>query len=67
VAIIETALVARGLLQRTDVTVGWSPALDAALDAFKRSERLGEKGVTLRVLDRLEVIGELTHTINPGP
>jgi hypothetical protein len=42
----------------------WSPALEAALDAFKRSERLGEKDITLRVLDRLGVIAELSHTKN---
>jgi tetratricopeptide (TPR) repeat protein len=63
VSIVETALVARGLLQRADATASWGPALDAALDAFKKSQRLSEQNVTLRVLDRLGVISELSHTI----
>jgi predicted acylesterase/phospholipase RssA/tetratricopeptide (TPR) repeat protein len=66
VTIVERALVDRGFLQPTDVTATWNSSLDAALDAFKRSEHLGEGGVTLRVLDRLGVIVELSHTIRTG-
>jgi hypothetical protein len=47
----------------SDVSGKWSPALTAALNAFKISEKLPEKDVTLRVLDRLGVITEISATI----
>jgi tetratricopeptide (TPR) repeat protein len=64
VAIMENALLARGFLQRSDLANVWSPALIAALTAFKSSEKLGDKSdVTLQILDHLEVITALATTI----
>lgn len=67
VTIVERALVDRGFLQQTDMSAAWTPSLEAALDAFKKSERLGEVNVTLRVLDRLGVVAQLSHTIKTAP
>ena len=58
--ILEKALVARGVLRPEDVQGKLSPALSAALDAFKKTAKLPEKGITLRVLDKLGVVAELS-------
>jgi TPR repeat protein len=62
VAIVEKALVNLGFLLASNVTGNWGPALATAIDEFKVSAKLPEKGVTLRVLDRLGVIAEISTT-----
>jgi tetratricopeptide (TPR) repeat protein len=64
IAILENALLAGGFLQRQDVSNAWSPALVAALAAFRSAEGLSNNsGVTLQVLDRLKVVAALATTI----
>jgi TPR repeat protein len=58
--ILERSLVAQGFLEYVDVRGKWNPALSAALEAFKKMAQLPEEGVTLRVLDKLGVVDELS-------
>src|SRR5262249_47908958 len=46
-AIVQNALVAKGFLTPQDANGTWGTATDAALDAFKRSAQLPDKGLTL--------------------
>jgi tetratricopeptide (TPR) repeat protein len=59
-SILEKALVSRGLLKAEAVQGKWNPALSAAIEAFKAGAKLPEKGITLRVLDKLGVVDELS-------
>lgn len=63
VKLVEQSLIGRGFLQSAHASDTWTPNLDAALDAFKRSQRLDDEKVTLQVLDRLDVIAPLSRTI----
>jgi tetratricopeptide (TPR) repeat protein len=65
VSIIEKALVARRLLKPEDLQSEWNGTLLAAVDAFKKSAQLPERGISLRTLDRLGVIDELSASISP--
>lgn len=58
--ILERALATKGFLKREDMQGGWSTALSNAVDVFKRAESLPEKGVTLRVIDKLGIVDEVS-------
>jgi TPR repeat protein len=62
--ILERALVTRGLLKAEDVQRKWNPTLSTALEAFKKTAHLPEKGITLRVLDKLGVVDELSASFH---
>lgn len=65
-AIVQNALVAKGFLTPQDANGTWGTATDAALDAFKRSAQLPDKGLTLRVIDRLGIVDQISASINAG-
>jgi tetratricopeptide (TPR) repeat protein len=53
--LVEQALAARGLLKPEDVTGQFGPAAQLGVEEFKKRNSIPDKGVTLRVLDRLGV------------
>jgi hypothetical protein len=64
-SILEKALVARRLLKPEDLQGKWSDVLLAAVEAFKKSVQLSDRGISLRTLDRLGVVDELSANISP--
>jgi TPR repeat protein len=53
--IVQNALVERGLLQPQDANGTWGSRTDAALKDFKQLAQLPDRGLTLRVIDRLGI------------
>jgi hypothetical protein len=62
--IVQNALVERGLLQLQDANGIWGSRTDAALEAFRRSAQLPDRGLTLRVIDRLNIVDKFSATIS---
>jgi tetratricopeptide (TPR) repeat protein len=60
--ILEKALVGSGLLRIEDLRGKWSETLLAAVEAFKKTAQLPDRGISLRTLDRLGIIDELSTT-----
>jgi hypothetical protein len=58
-ALLEQALLGKGYLKSNAVEEKWTAALSEAIEAFKSENNLTEKGITLRVLDRLGVVDSL--------
>jgi tetratricopeptide (TPR) repeat protein len=58
--IVQNGLVKRGLLQPQDANGIWGSATDLALETFKRSARLPERGLTLRVIDKLDIVDKIS-------
>jgi TPR repeat protein len=62
--ILADTLAAKGFLDTlTTVNRTWSPELSGAVEAYKKAEQISDKGVTLRVLDRLGVLAQLSNTM----
>lgn len=61
--IIQRALVSRGLLPAGEATGSWGAATEVAFKAFKQREQFPEEGITLRSLDKLGVVDELSKII----
>jgi tetratricopeptide (TPR) repeat protein len=60
-SILERALFAKGFLTSVNIQKRWSLQLVNAINAFKNTERLTDAGVTIRVLDRLGVVNEISR------
>ena len=60
--ILEKALVDKRLLRIEDLQGKWSETLRAAIEAFKKTAQLPDRGISLQTLDRLGVIDELSAT-----
>src|SRR5262245_54596358 len=58
--VLETTLASRALIPKDSKEGKWSPVLAMGIEAFKKSERLTEKGISLRVLDKLAVVDQLS-------
>jgi len=65
-AIVQNALVEKGFLAPQDVSGNWGAPTDAALEAFKRAAQLPEKGLTLRMIDKLGIVDKLSANITAG-
>ena len=60
--ILEKGLIAKGALAPQDAQERWNTKIPAAIDKFKQIAKLPDKGITLRVLNELGVVDELsTH------
>jgi TPR repeat protein len=57
--VVQNALVERGLLQQQDANGTWGWSTDAALEAFKRLAQLPDRGLTLRVIDKLGIAASI--------
>jgi TPR repeat protein len=62
-SILEKALITKGFLDQAKAQKKWNPKLSDAVQAFKKSAILPEKGVTLRVLDQLGVVGDFSDMV----
>jgi hypothetical protein len=58
--ILESTLVGKGFLSADKIKGKWSPELLSAIESFKMAERISDVGITLRVLDRLGVVAQLS-------
>jgi tetratricopeptide (TPR) repeat protein len=58
--ILEKGLVAKGALAPEDVKGRWNANIPAAFDPFKQTAKLLDKGITLRVLNTLGDVDELS-------
>jgi hypothetical protein len=58
--ILENALASRGLITQNDILGKWSTGLAAGLELFKKNEGLTDKGISLRVLDKLGVVDQIS-------
>ena len=58
--ILEKGLVAKGALAQQDAQAHWNANIPAAFDRFKQMAKLTDKGITLRVLNALGVVDELS-------
>ncbi|MER9018974.1 TIR domain-containing protein [Mesorhizobium sp. M0898] len=61
--IIKNKLVEKSFLVKDQVSLPWGVEVSTALENFKRSESIADNGLSLRVLDRLGVIEELSAQI----
>jgi TPR repeat protein len=64
--IIQNALIERGLLRLQHLNGAWGSPTEAALEAFKRLARLPDRGITLRVIDTLGIVDNISATIRIG-
>ena len=64
--IVQNALVERGLLQPQDANGTWGSPTDAALKDFKRLAQLPDRGLTLRVIDRLGISASIRKEQDDG-
>jgi tetratricopeptide (TPR) repeat protein len=64
--IVQNALVERGFLQPADVDGVWGSPTEAALESFKRSAQISDPGLSLRVIDRLGIVDQISGTIGRG-
>lgn len=65
-SILERALVHKRLLRTEDQQGEWSETLRKAIEVFKKTAQLPDRGISLRTLDRLGVVGELAATKAPS-
>ena len=58
--VLQQGLAAKGFLPSGQADGQWTDAIAAAIDRFKAAENISDKGVSLRVLDRLGVVDALS-------
>ena len=58
--ILEKGLIAKGVLGPQEAEGHWNAQIPAAIDKFKAMEKLQDKGISLRVLNDLGVVDELS-------
>jgi len=64
--VLEKGLTAKGALNADDAEKRWSAKIPAAIERFKSSSHIVDKGITLRVLSELGVVDDISAVMAGG-